>query len=127
MAPSGRLPSDCEMPVGSRCVGIFTAANDLSIRSLILCLHQLFSSRQEPTFVMASQLKLFLPANYTTHLLSSTHATNECIVVLEVWLIFPFAIKRILGIKRIFTCNFENKRMHLLTRVYSSPTTCLLH
>ena len=31
---------------------------------------------------------------------------------------FPFAIKRILGIKRIFPCSFENKRMRLLTRVY---------
>ena len=87
----------------------------------ILRLHQLFSSRQEPTFVMASQLKLFLPANYTTHLLSSTHATNEGIAVLKVWSIFPFAIKCILGIKRIFLCSFENKRMRLLTHVYGSP------
>ena len=31
---------------------------------------------------------------------------------------FPFAIKRILGIKRIFPCSFANKRMRLLTRVY---------
>ena len=70
------------------------------------------SSRQEPTFVMASQLELFLPANsYTTHLLSSIRATNEGIAVLEVWSIFPFAIKRILGIKRIFPCSFANKRM----------------
>ena len=83
------------------------------------------SSRQEPTFVMASQLELFLPANsYTTHLLSSTRATNEGIAVLEVWSIFPFAIKRILGIKhilgikRIFPCSFANKRVRLLTRVY---------
>ena len=77
------------------------------------------SSRQEPTFVMASQLELFLPANsYTSHLLSSTRATNEGITVLEVWSIFPFAIKRILGIKRIFPCSFANKRMRLLTRVY---------
>ena len=68
---------------------------------------------------MASQLELFLPANsYTTHLLSSTHATNEGIAVLEVWSIFPFAIKRILGIKCIFPCRFANKRMRLLTRVY---------
>ena len=80
-----------------------------------------YISRQEPTFVMASQLELFLPANsYTTHLLSSTRATNEGIAVLEVWSIFPFAIKRILGIKRIFPCSFANKRMRLLTRVYSS-------
>ena len=67
---------------------------------------------------MASQLEFFLPANYTTQLLSSTCATNEGIAVLEVWSIFPFAIKRILGIKRIFPCSFKNKRMHLLTRVY---------
>ena len=61
----------------------------------------------------------FLPANsYTTHLLSSKRATNEGIAVLEVWSIFPFAIKRILGIKRIFPCSFANKRMRLLTRVY---------
>ena len=71
------------------------------------------SSRQEPTFVMASQLELCLPANsYTTHLLSSTRATNEAIAVLEVLSIFPFAIKR------IFPCSFANKRMRLLTRVY---------
>ena len=62
---------------------------------------------------MASQIELFLPANsYTTHLLSSTCATNEGIAVLEVWSIFPFAIKR------IFPCSFANKRMHLLTHVY---------
>ena len=54
----------------------------------------------------------------TTHLLSSTRATNEGIAVLEVWSIFPFAIKRILGIKRIFPCSFANKHMHLLTCVY---------
>ena len=48
-----------------------------------------YISRQEPTFVMASQLELFLPANsYTTHLLSSTRATNEGIAVLEVWSVF---------------------------------------
>ena len=77
------------------------------------------SSRQEPTFVMASQLELFLLANsYTTHLLSSTRATNEGIAVLEVWSIFPFAIKRILVIKRLFPCSFANKCMRLLTRVY---------
>ena len=35
---------------------------------------------------------------------------------------FPFAIKRILGIKRIFPCSFENKRMCLLTRVYGIRT-----
>ena len=81
------------------------------------------SSRQEPTFVMASQLELFSPANsYTTHLLSSTRATNEGIAVLEVWSIFPFTIKRILGIKRIFPCSFANKRMRLLTRVYGMCT-----
>ena len=67
------------------------------------------SSRQEPMFVMASQIELFLPANsYTTHLLSSTRATNEGIVhgfggVVN----FPFAIKRILGIKRIFPCSLQ--------------------
>ena len=82
------------------------------------------SSRQEPTFVMASQLELFLPANsYTTHLLSSIRATNEGIAVLEVWSIFPFAIKRILGIKRIFPCSFANKRMRLSTCVYGMSDT----
>ena len=35
VAPSGRLPSDREMPVGSKCAGIFIAANDLLIKSLI--------------------------------------------------------------------------------------------
>ena len=58
-----------------------------------------------------------LPAN-TTHFLSCTRATNEGIAVLEVWSIFSFVIKRILGIKHIFPCSFENKRMRLLTRVY---------
>ena len=72
-------------------------------------------------FVMASQLELFLPANsYTTHLLSSTRATNEGIAVFGGVVNFPFAIKRILGIKRIFPCSFANKRMSLLTRVYGS-------
>ena len=81
------------------------------------------SARQEPMFVMASQFELFLPANsYTSHLLSSTCATNEGITVLEVWSFFPFAIKRILGIKRICPCSFANKRMRLLTHVYSSYT-----
>ena len=74
-------------------------------------------------FVMASQLELFLPANsYTTHLLSSTCATTEGITVLEVWSIFPFAIKRILGIKHIFRFSFANKRMRLLTHVYGMMT-----
>ena len=68
---------------------------------------------------MASPIELFLPANsFTTQLLSSTRATNEGIAVLEVWSFFSFAIKRILGIKRIFPCSFANKRMRLLTRVY---------
>ena len=68
---------------------------------------------------MASQIELFLPANsYTTHLLSSTRATNEGIArgfggVVN----FPFAIKR------IFPCSFANKRIRLLTHVYGS-TNC---
>ena len=69
------------------------------------------------TFVMASQLELFTCQSYTTHLLSSTRATNEGIAVLEVCSIFPIAIKHILGIKRTFPCSFANKCMHLLTRV----------
>ena len=70
--------------------------------------------------------RALLPANsYTTHLLSSTCATNEGIAVLEVWSIFSFAIKRILRIKRIFPCSFANKRMRLLTRVYGMcSNTC---
>ena len=80
------------------------------------------SSRQEPMFVMASQIELFLPANsYTTHFICCrVHVlpTKVSRAVLEVWSIFPFAIKRILGIKRIFPCSFANKRMRLLTRVY---------
>ena len=69
----------------------------------------------------------FLPANsYTTHLLSSTRATNEGIAhgfggVVN----FPFAIKRILGIKRIFPCSFTNKRMRLLTRVYGTRSSSI--
>ena len=69
---------------------------------------------------MASQLKLFLPANYTTHLLSNTRATNEGIAVLEVWSIFPFAIKG------IFPCSFENKCIRLLTRVYGICTVLVV-
>ena len=36
------------------------------------------------------------------------------VMVMGVWSIFPFAIKR------IFPCSFGNKRMHLLTRVYGN-------
>ena len=61
---------------------------------------------------------LLLANGYTTHLLSSTRATNEGNVVLEVWSIFPFAIKR------IFPCSFANKRMRLLTRVYGISGGC---
>ena len=71
---------------------------------------------------MASQIELFLTANsYTTHLVSSTRTTNEGIArgfggVAN----FPFALKRILGIKRIFPCSFANKHMRLLTRMYGT-------
>ena len=61
---------------------------------------------------MASQLELFLPANYTTHLLSSIYGAT--VAVLEVWSIFPFAIKY------IFPCSFGNKCMCLLTHVYGN-------
>ena len=40
-------------------------------------------------------------------------------MVLGVWSIFAFIIKRILGVKRIFPCSLGNKRMRLLTRVYT--------
>ena len=63
---------------------------------------------------MASQLELFLPANYTTHLLSSIYgATNEGIAVLEVWSIFPFTIKCILLYDTI-----QVKSISVPTRVY---------
>ena len=52
-------------------------------------------------------------------------ATNEGIAVLEVWSNFPFAIKRILGIKCIAPCSFENKRIRLLTRVYGKSSTVI--
>ena len=55
--------------------------------------------------------------------LSCTHATKEAS---QFWgsgqFFSPFIIKRILGIKHIFPWSFGNKRMRLLTRVYSS--TC---
>jgi len=59
---------------------------------------------------MASQLTLFGDSMENTtdqvnteKLLSCTRATNEeGVTVLEVWSIFPFAIKRILGISLQF-------------------------
>ena len=101
-----------------------------------LHLLQLFSSRQEPLFVMASQLTLivdstvntkstqrafgfFLPAEYSF----MYTCYQRGVVVLGVWSIFlPFIIKRILGIKRIFPCSFGNTCMHLLTRVDGMST-----
>jgi len=63
---------------------------------------------------MASQLTLFWDSMENTEkLLSCTCATNEGIVFLEVWSIFSFPVKHRLGIKRIFPCSFENKRMCL--------------
>ena len=73
-------------------------------------LHRLFSSRQEPTCFMASQITLFgdstvntksihgvcpafgfsSPAKYLAHLLSCTRATKRGITVLWVWSIFAF-------------------------------------
>ena len=60
-----------------------------------------------------SSSSFYLP----TTLLICCQAT-EGIAVLEVWSIFPFTIKHILGIKHIFSCSLENKRMCLLTHVY---------
>ena len=55
----------------------------------------------------------FLPAKYTTHLLSCTLATKEVSQLCGCGQILPFVIKR------IFPCSFGNKRMRLLTCVYS--------
>ena len=97
--------------------------------NLTFHLHQLFSSRQEPTFVMASQLTLFGDSTVNTrsirrvfgffftcrvrchvHMLPKRHCDFGGVV--------NFIIKRILAIKRIFPCGFGNKRMRLLTHVY---------
>ena len=53
----------------------------------------------------------FLPAKYTTHLLSCTCATKEASRFRGggVWSIFGFIIKHRLGIKRIVPCSFGNK------------------
>ena len=60
----------------------------------------------------------FLPAKYTTHLLSCIRVTKEMSRFWGCGHFLPFIIKRVMGIKRIFSCSFGNKHMCLLTRVY---------
>ena len=57
---------------------------------------------------------------YLPNTLSCTRATKETSQFWGCGQFLPFTIKRILGIKRIFPCSFENKRMCLLTRVYGN-------
>ena len=70
-----------------------------------LYLHQLFSSRQEPTFVMASQLTLFGDSTvnnkstqrafgffYLANTLSYTRATKEASQFWGAWSIFAFSL-----------------------------------
>ena len=71
---------------------------------------------------MASQLELFLPANYTHPFAVKCTCYQREHHGFEGVVNFPFAIERILGIKHIFTCSFENKHMHLLTHVYGMCT-----
>ena len=91
--------------------------DDLYVSTLHL--HQLFSSRQEPTFVMASQLTLFGDSTMNTKSTRRSYTREpkrRCSFGCGQFL--PFIIKRILGIKRIFPCSFGNKHMRLLTCVY---------
>ena len=58
--------------------------------------------------------RLFSPAKYTLLICCHVHMLpKRGVVVFGVWSILPFIIKC------IFTCNFGNKRMRLLTCVYS--------
>ena len=112
----------------------------ISTTRLFIRLLQLFSSKKEPTFVMASQLTLFgdsmvnikstqrafgffSPAEYAV---MYTCYQRGVAVLGGVVNFLPFIIKRILGIKRIFPCSFGNKRMRLLTRVYGTLRRALI-
>ena len=86
-------------------------------RLFIYC--QLFSSRQEPTFVIAPQLTLF--GDSTVHTKSTRrHYIREFMswfLGVVNFCLHALLIKCILGIKCIFPCSFGNKCIRLLTRV----------
>ena len=59
-----------------------------------------------------------LPSTLIIRCHVSTRATKEASCFWGCGQFLTLIIKRILDIKRIFPCNFGNKRMRLLTRVY---------
>ena len=59
-----------------------------------------------------------LPSTLIIRCHVSTRTTKEASCFWGCGQIFTLIIKRILGIKHIFPCNFGNKRMRLLTHVY---------
>ena len=83
------------------------------LRRLFIYTSQLFSSRQEPTFVMASQLTLFGDEHQVNT--EKLHQRTKEASRFGCGQFLPFITKRILGIKRIFPCGFGNKRIHMYT------------
>ena len=63
-----------------------------------------------------------LPSTLIIRCHVSTRATKEASCFWGCGQFLTLIIKRILDIKRIFPCNFGNKRMRLLTRVYGMVT-----
>ena len=61
-----------------------------------------------------------LPSTLIIRCHVSTRATKEASCFWGCGQFLTLIIKRILDIKRIFPCNFGNKRMRLLTRVYGT-------
>ena len=84
----------------------------------------IFQINTEP-FVQLSR-SFNLPNTLIIRCHVSTRATKEASCFWGCGQIFTLIIKRILGIKRIFPCNFGNKRMRLLTRVYGTLSGCVL-
>ena len=85
-----------------------------------LHLHQLFSSKQEQTFVMGSQLTLW--GFHGEHQVNTEKLHQRVrVTVWGVCSIFAFIIKCMV-IRCIFPCSFGNKCMHLLT-VYMVDTS----
>ena len=80
--------------------------------------HSQINTEPFSSHVVCPAFGFISPAEYTTHLLSRTHATKKVSRFGGCGQFLSFIIKRILGIKHIFPCSFGNKRMHLLTRVY---------
>ena len=82
-------------------------------------LHQLFSSRQEPTFVMALQLFGDLHGEHKVNMesfrillrVSCTCASKEASRFLGCGQFLVFIFKHMLGIKHTFPCSFGIKRI----------------